>query len=133
MKYSSKQYAQALFEALQGSSPSDSEKVLDNFVKILAENNDIKLFERISEEFHQLDLAQKGIKLAQVTSAKPISSGNEKEIVATLNTLLKSKVELKKSVDENLVGGVVIKVDDLLIDASVKNSLTQLKQDLSNN
>lgn len=131
MKYLPKQYASALFEALQGSAPSDSEKVLDNFVKILAENNDLKLFEQISQEFHQLDLTQKGIKLAQVTSAKPISSNNEKEIVETLNILLKSKIELKKSVDENLVGGVVIRVDDLLIDASVKNSLNRLKQDLS--
>lgn len=133
MRHSPKQYAQALLEALQGTAPSDSDKVLDNFVKILAENNDLKLFEQISKELHQLDLAQKGIKLAQVTSAKPLSSSNEKEIVETLNTLLKSKVELNKSLDENLVGGVVVRVDDLLIDASVKNSLKQLKKDLSNN
>ena len=46
--------------------------------------------------------------------------------------MVKGKVELKKKIDENILGGVVIKMDDTLIDASVKRSLEDLKKDLSN-
>jgi F-type H+-transporting ATPase subunit delta len=42
-------------------------------------------------------------------------------------------LELKKKIDESLIGGVTIKVDDTLIDASVKSQLDKLKNTLSNN
>jgi F0F1-type ATP synthase delta subunit len=41
-------------------------------------------------------------------------------------------VELKKKIDENVIGGVVVKVDDQMLDASVKNNLAQLKKELTN-
>jgi len=130
MKFSPKQYALALFESLAETDPKDSSTVLDNFVKVLAENNDLRLFDEISEEFHKLELAKKGIKQAEVTSAHPLTHENEKEILHELNKLVKGDYELKKKVDEQLIGGVVIKMDDKMIDASVKNNLEQLKNNL---
>lgn len=132
MKYSAKQYAQALMDSLDGTNPADMEKVLDNFVKILAENNDLRQFDEISEEFHKLELAKKGISQVEVVSAHPINRENEKEILHELNKLVKGDIELKKKLDENIVGGVVIRMDDQVLDASVKSSLEQLKKELSN-
>ena len=131
MKYSAKQYALALFESLAETDPKDSGTVLDNFVKVLAENNDLRLFDEISEEFHKLELNKKGIKQVEVTSAHPLTHENEKEILHELNKLVKGEYELKKKVDENLIGGVVIRMDDKMIDASVKNNLEQLKNNLT--
>jgi len=130
-KYSPKQYAQALMESLEGTSPNDEGKVLDNFAKVLAENNDLKMFDQIAEEFHKLDLEKKGQKLVEVTSAHPISHGNEQEILAELNRLAKGKVEIKKKIDEGLIGGVLIKMDDQILDASIKSQLEQLKNELT--
>ncbi len=130
MRFSAKQYAQALMDSLQDTGPKDQEKVLDNFVKLLAENNDLRLFDQIEQEFHKMDLAAKGIKQVEVRSAHPLNKENEKAILDELNKLVKGKVELKKEVDERLIGGVIIQMEDQVIDASVKNQLEQLKDNL---
>ncbi|OGE83234.1 MAG: ATP synthase F1 subunit delta [Candidatus Doudnabacteria bacterium RIFCSPLOWO2_01_FULL_44_21] len=132
MKYSPKQYAQALMDSLESVGPKDQEKVLDNFAQILAENNDLRLFESIAEQYHKLELAKKGIKQLEVMSAHPISRENEQQIIEELNKLVKGKVEIKKTTDESLIGGVIVRLDDQEIDASVKNQLEQLKQDIIN-
>lgn len=131
MKFSAKNYAHALLESLEGTGPKDENQILDNFVLILAENNDIRMFEEIASEFHKLDLAKKGIKQVELTTAHPINKHNEQEIVDQLNELVKSKVEVKKNIDERLIGGVVIRLEDQVLDASVKNSLEQLKNNLT--
>ena len=66
MKYSAKQYAQALWDSVTDTDPKDLDLVLNNFAAILAENNDLRLFDQIGEEFHKLELAQKGIKQVEV-------------------------------------------------------------------
>jgi F-type H+-transporting ATPase subunit delta len=53
--------------------------------------------------------------------------------ISELNALVGKNLELKKKIDESLIGGVTIKVDDTLIDASVKSQLDKLKNTLSNN
>lgn len=131
MKFTAKQYAQALYEALQATSPSDTEAVLDNFVQILATNSDLRMFDDIASEFHKQELAVKGVKQAVVTSASPINNANEQAIVEALNKIVKSKIELDKKLDPSLVGGVVVQVDDLFLDSSVKANLEELKESLS--
>lgn len=130
-KYTAKQYAKALFESVQSTDKKDIDKVLDNFAKVLSENNDLRMFEQISEEYHNNELEHKGIKPVEVVSAHTLDQNSEKQIVAQLNDLVKQNVEIRKKVDEGLIGGVVIKFDDQIIDASVKNSLDNLKNNLS--
>lgn len=131
MKITPAQYAKALHEALANTSEKDHDKVLDNFVEVLAENNDIKLFDKISEEFDVIEKANKGITVAEVKSASLLSKKTEKTIIESLNEYVKGKVELKKSIDENIIGGVVIKLNDTIIDASIKSNLKDLKNNLS--
>lgn len=131
MKFTAKNYALALFEALEGVSHKDQDQILDNFVKVLAENNDLRKFEEVSEEFHKLELDKKGIKPVELTSAHPITKENEHEIIKELNKIIKGDIQLKKKVDEGLVGGVVIRFEDQMLDASVKNNLEQLRKDLT--
>lgn len=130
MKHSAKQYASALMEVIETTNSKDHDQVLDNFVKVLAENNDLRLFEQIEEEFHKLELAKKGIKQVEVTSAHPITKANEQQIIHELNKLVRGNLDLKKKVDEGLIGGVVIRMEDQIIDASVKNNLQQLENEL---
>jgi len=53
-------------------------------------------------------------------------------ILQELNKLVKGHYELKKKIDEQLIGGVVIRIDDQMIDASIKNELEELKEELTN-
>jgi F-type H+-transporting ATPase subunit delta len=132
MKLTAHQYAKTLFESLQDADAKDHDKILDNFVQALALNNDMSMFEEISAEFEKLDKASKGIKIAEVTSAKPLDKQSEHEIIEHLNKAVKGKVELRKKIDEKILGGVVIRLEDTLIDASVKKSLEDLKENLAN-
>ncbi len=130
MKLTSQQYAQALFEAISETAPHDHDKVLDNFVKVLAQNGDLGKYEEIDAEFRKLKLLSQGIKEAEVTIAKEVEMNTA--LIHSLNEIVGSKVEIKKRIDESIIGGVVIRVDDTLIDASVKNQLNNLNKSLKN-
>ena len=131
MKFTAKQYAQALMDSLTDTDPKHIDLILDNFVFVLVENNALRMYDEIAEEFHKLELEKKGIKQVEVTSAHPINHENEKDILHELNKLAKNHYEIKKKVDESLIGGVVIRMEDQVLDASVKNNLEQLKKELS--
>lgn len=131
MRLTPRQYAKTLFEALQETAPKDHDKVLDNFAGALALNNDIRMFEDIALEYERLEKESKGIRLAEVTSARPLDAESEREIVKRLNGMANAGVEIRKKVDEKILGGVVIRLDDTLIDASVKGSLEKLRDEIA--
>jgi F-type H+-transporting ATPase subunit delta len=124
------QYAKALFEAVSEVKPEDQDKVLDNFVKVLSSNGDLNKYDKIETEYKKLQLAAQGIKQVELTTAR--AGIDEKALIAELNRIVGEKVEIRHKVNENLIGGVVVKVDDTLIDASIKNNLERLKKDLKN-
>lgn len=123
-------YAKALFGAISETSPKDHDKVLDNFVKILAQQGDQNLLPEIEGHYHRLEMENKGIKEVKVITANKV---DQKELVSQLNKLLGKNIEVKHKVDEGIIGGVVIRAGDTLIDASVKNSLQTLKKNLTSN
>lgn len=127
-KLTPQQYAQALFEAITETNSKEHEAVLDGFVKILAQNGDLNKYEEIDKEFRKLKLESEGIKEAEVTVAKDMEFNQT--IIKELNAAVGQKLEIKKKVDESIVGGVVVRVDDILIDASVKGQLDSLNQEL---
>jgi F-type H+-transporting ATPase subunit delta len=122
------QYAQALFEAISEVRSEDQDKVLDNFVRVLASNGELNLFDQIEKEYQKLQLAAEGIKQVQVTTAR--ADVDEKALIQELNRIVGQKVDVQHKVNENLIGGVVVKVDDTLIDASIRSNLESLKKDL---
>lgn len=129
-RYTPKQYARALHQAIVESRPEDQDIILDNLVAILKESGDFGKIDQIEEEFLSCEREVQGIRIAEVTSAKELSVGEEKKIIKDLNAYVGGKVELKKKIDAGLIGGIVIKVGDELIDGSVKKSLEDLKSRL---
>lgn len=123
-KITSTQYAAALFDAVAETAPHDHDKVLDNFVRILAQNGDLGKYDEIDAEFKKLKLGSQGIKEAEVTVAKQVEINSS--LLHSLNEIIGNKVEIKKRIDESIIGGVVVRVDDTLIDASVKTQLNNL-------
>ncbi len=128
MKLTTTQYAQALYDAVHETGPKDHDKVLDNFVKILAENGDLAKFEEIEAEFKTIEREAKGIKEVNVTFAHPLEKNHQ--IMDELNKVVEGKVEFKTSTDGSIIGGVVVRVDDTLIDGSVKTQLENLNREL---
>lgn len=128
MKFTSQQYAQALYDAVHETNPKDHDMVLDNFVKILAQNGELSKHSEIEKEYHILEMKEKGISSAEVTVAKDIEINST--LINQLNEIIGNKVEIKKKVDEGIVGGVIVRVDDTLIDASIKTQLENLNSQL---
>lgn len=122
------QYAKALFEAIAETNPKDHDKVLDNFVEILRQNGDVAKYPQIEYEFQKLLRASKGIRDVEITIAREMDA---KELVRNLNNVIGSKADVKTKIDAGIIGGVVVKIGETLIDASVKNSLNNLKRDIS--
>lgn len=128
MKLTSQQYASALYDAVHETSSKDHDLVLDNFVKVLAQAGDLGKYQEIEKEYKLLEMKEKGISSAEVTTAKDIEINSG--LIKQLNEIIGNKVEVKQKVDEGIVGGVIVRVDDTLIDASVKTQLENLNTQL---
>jgi len=127
-KLTSAQYAQALYDAIAETHPKDHDVVMDRFVRILAQNGDLNKHGEIEAAYKKLEMEAKGFKEAQVTVAHEAELN--KGIIDELNKIAGVKLDIKKKVDENIVGGVIMRVDDTLLDASVKTQLNNLNQEL---
>jgi F-type H+-transporting ATPase subunit delta len=128
MKFKAKQYAQALYEALQETKPKDQDIVIENFIEILKQKGDLAEYETIIAEYEVYDREQRGIKEVEITTAG--GAQMNKSLINDLNEIIGADIEVKEKVDKNLIGGVVIKAGDTLIDGSIKNQLEQLRGNL---
>lgn len=73
----------------------------------------------------------KGIGIAYVTTAIDLSEVKKKEVEAKLlATTSFKKMEMHYQVDEDLIGGMVIRIGDRVVDSSVKNKLFELQREL---
>mgnify|MGYP000353676756 FL=1 len=70
---------------------------------------------------------EKGEITAEVTSAQNLTAAQEKELAATLKKSVGKDVKIKTTVDENLIGGLIIKVGSKMIDSSIKSKLSNLQ------
>ena len=84
----------------------------------------LKFFEARVKEY-------KGIGVAYVTSAVELSTARKKEIEAKLlSTTSYRTMEMNYKVDESLIGGLVIRIGDRVVDSSIKSKLEGLKREL---
>lgn len=122
-KISNKQLAKALYEATKDLKVNDVKKVLAGFVAILACEHKLKKSDFIIEEYIKYAKAGEGIQEIEITSAREL---DEK----TLNHIKKAfgdNTEATVKIDESLLGGVRVKTEDRILDASLKTQLMKLK------
>lgn len=124
MKFSSKDYAKALYDSISEVSDEDSEKVLESFAKILADLGDLGKLEEIEKEFHSLVSKKQGKVEAEITTARNINLG--KESMERLNKIANAQVKANPQTEEKIVGGVIVKMEDQLVDGSLKSELEKL-------
>lgn len=128
-KISVKKYAQALYESVKDLDKKQAEVEVANFIKVLIKSKSLKLADRIIGEFDKYSNLQNGILEVTVISAKKLSAGAEKELADQIKKEKKaSKVEIINLEDPSLIGGLVIKIGDEILDGSLKTRLELLKQ-----
>ena len=102
-----------------------------NLIKLMAENDRLKALPEVNDQFDVYRAEAEGKIDAEVVSAFPLSDEQEQAITATLKTKLGREITLTTTTDESLIGGVVIKAGDTIIDGSMKSQLESLALNLS--
>ena len=83
---------------------------------------------QILEEVSNLAAEARESVVGEVRSAVPLDDGQQQELARALSKATGKKVQVKVIVDPSVVGGVVAKVGDTIIDGSVRSRLEQLKE-----
>jgi F-type H+-transporting ATPase subunit delta len=115
-----------LLEICEGQLSTEAE----NFVKLLIQNKRLSLAHQIALLFEQFRAEFEGYIDVNVTSAFSFSAEEQKKFTATLEKQLNKKVRAKVTVDKSLLGGVIVRAGDRVIDGSVKGQLQQLAKRL---
>ena len=97
-----------------------------NFIKILAEKNRFSDFDGIVKAFKEKSDEIDGIKTVSVISAINLKDEYKAQIISKLSTKLNKKINANWEVDESIIGGLVIKIDDSIINTSIKYKLDKL-------
>lgn len=102
-----------------------------NLARLLLRRNKTVLGPQIRQAFQELVDASNGISHATVTSAVPLTADDVKAVTEKLTTMTGGPVVVATTVDENILGGLVVRIGDRLIDGSTKSRLVALKQQLA--
>ncbi len=102
-----------------------------NFVRLLGHNGRLGQLGAIRGIFEQEREALEGRGQIEVRSAYPLTPEEEGRIGEAMSKRLGVSVSLSVSVDPDLIGGVVLRAGDLVIDASLRGRLNQLRQVLA--
>lgn len=102
-----------------------------NFVRLLAQRGRLSLFHRIVEVFEEMYNKEKGIILAEVTTAIPLDEVHQKQVADKLAKITGKNVRLQLKTDPRILGGIITRIGDELIDASVASRLAALAEKMA--
>jgi F-type H+-transporting ATPase subunit delta len=100
-------------------------------VNLLVERGRVATLARVIEQYESLLNAHRGIVVATVTSAVPLTDQESDAIRGRVESMAGATVELRTAVDPALLGGLTIQVKDQLLDASIRGRLERLRDDLT--
>jgi F-type H+-transporting ATPase subunit delta len=132
MKITANQYAKTLFEITADKTKQEIDAVVANFLKVLIKNRKIKLATKIIEKFSEIFNKENGIVEAEVTTKSDMGQATSDKIKKFIKEKYKTeKVEINNVIDEKIQGGIIIRVGDEVMDASISNQLKNLKIQLA--
>lgn len=105
-------------------------RITRNFLLLLLDRGRISLLPEIVADFvHRID-QKAGRVRAEVTSAVPLSSIDSSRIQRALEQMTGKKVTVETRVDPALIGGVVTRIGNVVLDGSVKNQIETMREHL---
>jgi F-type H+-transporting ATPase subunit delta len=108
-----------------------SDDLLRNFVRVVVEKGRAGEIRGIAEEFEVLIAVQARVLDVELTTASELSDADFKRIVADIEKRSGRTVQASRSVDPNLIGGIVLQAGSLRLDASLRGRLDRLRQELA--
>ena len=102
-----------------------------NLVYLIISKGKLKTASLISEEYDRLLNEHYGIENAEVTTAIPLNDAEKERLGHHLEAIVGKKVSINIQVDPDILGGFIARIDDSLIDGSIRHKLEMLKKRLA--
>ncbi len=116
------------FESVLGSMLDIEAK---NFISLLAEYNRVNLLASIAEIYERMKANHQKTLEVNITSAYELSFDESESLISALSSKLGRDIDLEVSVDEKLIGGAIIKMEDNVVDDSIKGKLEKFANNLN--
>jgi len=101
-----------------------------NLARLLVAKRRVRLAGQVREEFGSLLDAHEGRARATVTTAVPLSDEQTVEVAGRLSQITGKTVNVDQAVDPGIIGGLIARIGDTLIDGSTRSRLVALKKSL---
>lgn len=124
-KINAKKFAQVLVNAVEGKTKSETEKIVSEFIGYLSQNRLMSWWREIYRSIDGVWKTKYGVANVTISSAHPLSEKSRKALEK-----MAVGVDIVASVNSELIGGAIIRIDDRIIDGSVLGQLNNLKQTL---
>lgn len=121
--FSTKEKQEALERMLDGADPS-----FMNFLRLLIENHRMPVIFRIRHEYERLWDEENKTLPVEITSAIALDEQTTESLGRTIGERAGRKVTLAARVDPDIIGGIIIRVGNSILDASIRNRLEQLRR-----
>ena len=118
-------------EAVIGLCGDEITPQLGNFLHLLAENKRLTLLSHISEQFSAMKAQRESTVDVEITTAFDLNPLETEILAKALSDKLQRSVNVQSEVDKDLLGGVVVRAGDLVIDGSVRGKLAKLSEAIS--
>jgi F-type H+-transporting ATPase subunit delta len=116
---------------LSGVLEKNVDRLTLSLVALLIKNGREDYLPAVARVFRDETLKYRGITRTSLTTAVPVTEAIRKQISDLVSSVFNTKVELNESVDDSIIGGFILKVNDNFIDASVKTKLRKVSKGLS--
>jgi F-type H+-transporting ATPase subunit delta len=110
---------------------SDADERFLNFLELLAERHRMPVLFRVRRIFESLWAEENKLLPVTVTSATELDEGLVQEIGARIEEQTGRRVELSSNVDPDVLGGLMVRVGNMVLDATIRNRLEQLRKQVA--
>jgi F-type H+-transporting ATPase subunit delta len=109
----------------------DADPTLVNFLGLLIENHRMPVIFRARRQYEALWEAENRLLPVEVTSAIALDPAISEELGRRIREQTGQNVELSSTVDPDILGGIVLRVGNSILDASIRNRLHQLRREVA--
>ena len=124
--FSAREKKEGLGKAVDGAEPE-----LLNFLELLAEKHRVPAIFRIRRQFEAMWAKENKRLEITVTSAVELDPQISERIGAEIEKQTDRSVELRSNVDDEILGGIVLQVGNMVLDASIRNRLEKLRRSIA--
>jgi F-type H+-transporting ATPase subunit delta len=118
--------AQALEDVLGG-----ADQLVRNFLLLTVEKNRAGQLREIHREFERLMAAEERRLTVEVTTAYELSDDEARQLIGQIETASGRPVDATRTVDPDLIGGIILQAGSLRLDASIRSRLERLRRELT--